>query len=382
MDLTILDNVGHQRRWTEGAKELGSSTGRCSLTVDKPRWVPEDAARGLKPGERSRAQSCEPDSGASKARAENLSLLKTITGSKVFMEFERAFTGATGLPVSLRPVHSFQLSMRNCRNQGPFCTLVAKENRTCGACLRSQSQAAKAAVGNAHTSVCYAGLCETVVPLRLGNRLIGLLWTGQVFQRKPTEAQFQRIVELLASWGTSFDQRALRDAYFETRVVSREQHSAAIKLLTIFAEHLAMLSNQIVIQRHNAEPPMIARVKDFIREHHAEDLSLPQVALVAKTSPFHFCKLFKQATGLTFTKFLSHVRIESSKRLLLNPQARVSEVAFEAGFQSLTHFNRVFHKMLGQSPTEYRFTLRRRRSPEYAGPKSPRQNFNLAPAAQ
>ena len=153
------------------------------------------------------------------------------------------------------------------------------------------------------------------------------------------------------------NQNALREAYFETRVVSREFHAAAIKLLRIFAEHLAILSNQIVIQRDCAEPPMITKAKEFIREHYAEDLSLSQVAQFANASPFHFCKLFKRATGLTFTKFLSRVRIESCKKLLVNPQLRVSEVAYEAGFQSLTHFNRVFHKLLGQSPTEYRLKV-------------------------
>jgi AraC-like DNA-binding protein len=70
--------------------------------------------------------------------------------------------------------------------------------------------------------------------------------------------------------------------------------------------------------------------------------------------------VFKRTTGLTFTKFLSSVRIESSKRLLINPQLRVSEIAYEAGFQSLTNFNRVFQKMLGQSPTEYRLKVQGR----------------------
>jgi AraC-like DNA-binding protein len=73
--------------------------------------------------------------------------------------------------------------------------------------------------------------------------------------------------------------------------------------------------------------------------------------------------LFKRATGLTFTNFLSRVRIERSKNLLINPQLRVSEIAYEVGFQSLTHFNRVFLKLLGQSPTEYRLKLQDSKKP-------------------
>jgi AraC-like DNA-binding protein len=75
------------------------------------------------------------------------------------------------------------------------------------------------------------------------------------------------------------------------------------------------------------------------------------------TSTFYFCKLFKRTTGLNFTEYLSRVRVEKAKNLLLNPNLRVSEVAFEVGFQSLTHFNRVFRKIAGESPTDYRHGL-------------------------
>jgi AraC-like DNA-binding protein len=67
--------------------------------------------------------------------------------------------------------------------------------------------------------------------------------------------------------------------------------------------------------------------------------------------------MFKKATGINFTDYLSRVRTERAKNLLLNPNLRVSEIAYEVGFQSLTHFNRVFKRILGQSPTEYRGQL-------------------------
>jgi AraC-like DNA-binding protein len=71
-------------------------------------------------------------------------------------------------------------------------------------------------------------------------------------------------------------------------------------------------------------------------------------------SRFHFSKMFSQCTGLTFTHYLSRVRIEHSKDLLLNPDLRVSEIAYDVGFESVTHFNRVFAKIVGQSPTDFR----------------------------
>jgi AraC-like DNA-binding protein len=92
-------------------------------------------------------------------------------------------------------------------------------------------------------------------------------------------------------------------------------------------------------------------------EHLSEELSLGRVAKAVNASSFYFCKLFKKATGVNFIDYISRLRIEKAKNLLLNPSCRVSEIAFEVGFQSLTHFNRVFKKISGLSPSQYRAQL-------------------------
>ena len=127
-----------------------------------------------------------------------------------------------------------------------------------------------------------------------------------------------------------------------------------VSLLTIFAEHLSLVANRVAVGQKNSEPAMITRAKDYIKTNQGEDLSLGQVAKAVNTSTFYFCKMFKKATGLNFTEYLSRVRVEKAKNLLLNPNLRVSEIAFEVGFQSLTHFNRVFKKIAGESPSEFR----------------------------
>ena len=281
-------------------------------------------------------------------------LIKALVSSKLFADYERAFAAATGLPIALRAVETWQLSNHGKRNEGPFCSLMAEKSRSCGACLNVQEKLAEAARYEPHTAICQAGLSETAVPVRLGDRLIGFLQTGQVFRKKPTERQFQRTVKLLAEWGVDVDRDKLRKAYFGTRVVPGKQHASVILLLSIFAQHLSILSNQILIQRDNAESPMIAKAKAFIREHHTEKLCLTQVAKFVNTSPFHFCKMFKKGTALSFTHYLARIRVEHCKNLLLNPNLRMSEIAYEVGFRSLSDFNRVFRNKFGQSPTQYR----------------------------
>ncbi|MGO8925399.1 MAG: PocR ligand-binding domain-containing protein [Limisphaerales bacterium] len=284
-------------------------------------------------------------------------LIEVLSNSKVFQDYERAFTEATGLPVALRAVESWQLPHHGHRNESPFCAMVLETSRACASCLQVQEKLAAGAADEPHSVSCPAGLCDTAVPVRLGDRLIGFLQTGQVFRKTPTRAQFERTRRLVNEWGVNVDPEKLKEAYFATSVVPGKKHEAVVKLLSIFAQHLSMLSNQVVLQQDNAEPPVITRAKEYIQEHQTDNLRLGHVAKAVNTSTFYFCKMFKRVTGINFTDYLSRVRIEKSKNLLLNPNLRVSEIAFEVGFQSLTHFNRVFKKILGQSPTEYRAQL-------------------------
>jgi AraC-like DNA-binding protein len=71
---------------------------------------------------------------------------------------------------------------------------------------------------------------------------------------------------------------------------------------------------------------------------------LEEVAKAMRYSTFYFCKLFKKATGITFTDFLNRVRVEKAKNLLENPHLRVNQAAFEVGFQSLAHLTAFFVK--------------------------------------
>jgi AraC-like DNA-binding protein len=275
----------------------------------------------------------------------------------MYQQYERAFSETTGLPVTLRPVESWQMPHRNKRNENPFCALMAQKSRACAACLQVQQQLSEKGTHEACTVTCAHGLCDTAVPVRTGDQVLGYLQTGQVFAKKPTQAQFERTAKLAVEWGVDANRDELKQAYFSTRVLSTKQYASIVQLLSIFAEHLSMVSNQTLVRQQNSEPPMITKAKVFIQQHHAEDLSLGRVAKAMNTSTFYFCKMFKKATGINFTDYLSRVRIEKAKNLLLKPNLRISEIAIEIGFQSLTHFNRVFKGILGQSPTEYRDKL-------------------------
>jgi AraC-like DNA-binding protein len=287
----------------------------------------------------------------------NGNLIETLADSEVYQNYERAFSEATGLPMTLRPIETWQLALHNKRKENPFCALMAEKSRTCAACLQMQEKLAQSALDAPCTLTCAYGLCETAVPVKLGIETIGFLQTGQVMRHKPTAASFDGVIEQGQTLGVNLDNPETRAAYFSTPVITQKKLESISSLLAIFADHLSIKSNQIVVQAANAEPPLITRAKQYIEEHHSEDISLGQVAQAVHTSIFYFCKMFKKVTGINFTEHVSRVRVEKAKNLLLNPNLRVSEIAYEVGFQSLTHFNRVFKKVVGESPTEYRSHL-------------------------
>ena len=283
--------------------------------------------------------------------------MDALTNSRIYRDYERAFTDMTGLPIAIQPVETWQLPHHGKRNENPYCALLSKKSRACASCLQVQERLCQKASQAPESTNCASGFSETAVPIRMSDQLVGFLRFGQVFRKKPTASQFNRVAKLATKWGLDVDRETLRKAYFSGRVVSQKEHESAVKLLTIFAQHLAMLSNQVFIQQENAEPPVISKARAYIHEHQTEEISLSQVAKAVNMSSYYFCKMFKKVTGINFTDYVARVRIEKSKNLLLNPNLRVSEIAFEVGFQSLTHFNRVFKKILGQSPTEYRAQL-------------------------
>ncbi|PWT77786.1 MAG: AraC family transcriptional regulator [Acidobacteria bacterium] len=281
-------------------------------------------------------------------------LIYRISKSDVYKDYERAFSDATQLPTALRPTEIWRLALEGKRYHNPFCALLAKSNRTCAACLQVQKEMQDMSGSGPKTVTCFAGLCDTAVPVKAGEKVIGYLQTGQVALRKPNEVQFNRITQQLVDWGVSVDLTQLKDAYYHSRTLPPQQYTAMVKLLEIFATHVSTLANEIVVQEDEAESPMIRRARAYILANQADPIDLDKVAQAMHVSTFYFCKMFKKATGLTFTDYLSRVRVEKAKTLLLNPHLRISEIAYDVGFQSLTHFNRMFRKIVGESPTAYR----------------------------
>jgi AraC family transcriptional regulator len=98
----------------------------------------------------------------------------------------------------------------------------------------------------------------------------------------------------------------------------------------------------------------LQRVLDFMEASLADDVSLDDLAREACLSPYHFSRLFHEATGLPPYRYLIERRIQAAQRMLLSEQASITEVALDTGFGSQASFTRAFRKVTGTTPSQYR----------------------------
>lgn len=98
----------------------------------------------------------------------------------------------------------------------------------------------------------------------------------------------------------------------------------------------------------------IERTIAYIREHLDQSLTLAQVAAYIHMNPNYFSKLFKQETGKTYIEFVTEARMEWAAKLLRETPAKVSEVAKRVGYEDMKHFNQLFKRHTGVTPSQFR----------------------------
>lgn len=95
----------------------------------------------------------------------------------------------------------------------------------------------------------------------------------------------------------------------------------------------------------------------YVKEHYYEDLTLEKIASVVFLNPVYFSQLFKQKTGLGYKEYVTSLRLEQAKLLLVNSKLKVAEIAERIGYQDMRHFTQMFRKRFLLTPTEYRQQL-------------------------
>jgi transcriptional regulator GlxA family with amidase domain len=101
-------------------------------------------------------------------------------------------------------------------------------------------------------------------------------------------------------------------------------------------------------------PARLRTVRELVHARMEDDITLIEMAQAVELSPTYFSRMFRQSTGETPHQFVLRNRIERAKEMLHEAEVRVLDVAVACGFKTQQHFARVFRRICGASPTEYR----------------------------
>ncbi len=113
---------------------------------------------------------------------------------------------------------------------------------------------------------------------------------------------------------------------------------------------LSLLENQ-----HNQKYSQnVEKVLQILHEKYKEPLTLKEVAEHLHLNVMYLGQLFKKETKKSFSAYLNHLRMEQAKWLLIHSNQNINEISNEIGYNNTTYFSKLFKKIVGQSPSEYR----------------------------
>lgn len=141
-----------------------------------------------------------------------------------------------------------------------------------------------------------------------------------------------------------------------TELTYFEQFISMLEIFKILGEtnDYTLLHTEIPKNQYNKkEEERLRKINQFIELNFDRKIDLIEIAQLSNLSTAAFCRYFKKMTKLSFTEFLNNYRINQAKLMLMNHK-NVSETCFDAGFDSLSYFNRTFKKVTGENPSAFR----------------------------
>jgi AraC-like DNA-binding protein len=280
-----------------------------------------------------------------------------LAESDVVRRQQVAFSCATGLPLTLLPASE----VANGPVPSAFCVdgcLGAHGSQLCqGLLLAAERNASHS--GCSTQFDCPTGLTKVLMPVMIGGRHVGSLLAGPFCVGPLKGPRRRRVMGRLKASGLGSRVDVVRADWNSSPTITREKLRAVETLLEMFAQYLAECGQRLLLHEAGQQSPLLQKIEAQLAEPSDRALTVRELAERLHISPCYFCKLFRKQTGLTFTEYRTQVRIEAAKQLLLDPNRRVSEAAYESGFDSIPYFNRAFRRHVGCSPSEFRARQRR-----------------------
>ena len=181
--------------------------------------------------------------------------------------------------------------------------------------------------------------------------------------------QFTSIAQLVeqAKNGVAFSQTGILNVYSLLMSLLKEEDTFQQMLMFFELLHRLSLDKECRVLSSGsftqAGSPSgsrrVQKIKEYVQAHYKEDIKLCQLADLIGMTEVGCSRFFKMRTGRTISEYITEVRLGHASRLLVDTTQSIAEVAYDCGFNNLSNFNRLFHKVRRFTPTQFRNTYQK-----------------------
>ena len=150
-----------------------------------------------------------------------------------------------------------------------------------------------------------------------------------------------------------------------TALINYEGLERLLKFIEILqelasTEDYSLLNVQgFAVEVYQQDNDRVDQIFKYITKHFHEHISLEAISEEVNMTPPSFCRYLKKITGKTFTNLVNEYRIVHASKLLVEKPTSITDICYESGFNNFSHFNKLFKKITGKSPSNYRNEMKR-----------------------
>ena len=252
-------------------------------------------------------------------------------------------------------------------HNNPFCNRVKKNEPTFSFCVKSKSVLCNAfkRIRTPFYGKCYMGIYEFYYPVWFNEQLIALICIGQFSEG--LENSIELVRQKAKRYG--LDPAACVDDYLSVTQEINFSVSQLNKDVWVLCNLLSMFYRNKILQKsiktklqgavrsaadYYQNKAIISAALDFIKTNYASKISLGLIVKHCYCNKAYLSHLFKKEMGITITEYINRYRVEHAKHLLDITELTVTQIACEVGFSDPSYFSRVFKRIQGVYPTDYR----------------------------
>lgn len=246
----------------------------------------------------------------------------------------------------------------------PFCMYIKSEMasyHTCLRLIRKMYEKFESGHFEYFFGMCHAGLGEYVVPIQYKNMLFGSINAG-FFQTNEKLSDWCIHRACKGSQSLIYQTaRTLYDYNITSAAISPEELLPQLYLLAEYLSHTYEILEKThpetatAYRYHNSnEDAILSHAFEYIRQNCLQHISVEELAKFCHCSVSYLSHIFKKRTSVNINTYINKVRIERSKNYLINSGDTVAEIAINTGFNDPNYYSRVFTKIIGISPSEFR----------------------------